>query len=63
MMNDNLQKWLTKAELLKIINSLPDNVLLEPNEVRNIAIREGVEEFKFLGFINFLDGTVQWWEE
>ena len=51
------RKWLTVAQLQIALNKLGHNRELECKRVGNIAIYTSDREF--LGFIDFVDGTVE----
>ena len=45
-------KWLTVAQLRKVLSELPDNALVQPNAVGNLMVN--ADDGRYLGFIDFL---------
>jgi hypothetical protein len=56
-------KFLTKSQLLDVINRMPDDVCFSPNRAGNLAVIKkdempGVrceEDYSYLGFVDFLE--------
>lgn len=51
-------KWLTVAQLERVLENMPSNLRLIPNPVGNLAVMG--DDGKFIGYIDFLDeGTFE----
>ncbi len=51
-----MKRGLTNERLQRILRELPPDVVLEPNEVRNLAIVD--KDDRCLGYISMLTGEV-----
>lgn len=51
-----MKRGLTNERLQRILRELPPDVVLEPNEVRNLAIVD--KDDRYLGYISMLTGEV-----
>jgi len=57
--NDVTQKYLSKEKIIELLESLPENSILSPNKVGNLAIFDNEKDCNFIGFIDFLhDGEI-----
>lgn len=51
--NDFDTKHLTKERLIEILSGLPDNAILMPNDVKNLAVYSNASDCDYLGYIDF----------
>lgn len=51
-----MKRGLTNERLQRILRELPPDVVLEPNEVRNLAIVD--KDDRYLGYVSMLTGEV-----